>query len=136
MTDLTAALARTLADDGVAPKHADRLAGLLEPVVRDLAPLPDLIGIPDIKTMFGHQPHTQTVEQWRNRGRLPEPELQVGRTPIWRRRTILEWAVATGRSGRLTEESQARLNAQPKLLAAITDAISHPERAVPRQARR
>lgn len=36
----------------------------------------------------------------------------------------------------VVSEAQARLNAQPNLLAQLTDAIDHPERAVPIPPRR
>jgi hypothetical protein len=40
-----------------------------------------------------------TVDQWRRRGIFPPPdwpEFETGR-PLWRRRTVLDWAKETGR---------------------------------------
>lgn len=38
-----------------------------------------------------------TVYQWRKRGLLPEPDFEAGKSPMWERRKILQWAKDTGR---------------------------------------
>lgn len=39
----------------------------------------------------------QTVDQWRHRGLLPEPEWTVSGNPAWKWQTIERWARDTGR---------------------------------------
>jgi hypothetical protein len=58
-------------------------------------PLPPLVGLREITNLFGTE-HL-TVNQWRYRGQLPEPDLTVSKTPIWRLSRIEQWATQTGR---------------------------------------
>lgn len=39
----------------------------------------------------------ETVYQWRYRGVMPEPDMQLDGHPGWRLRTIERWARSTGR---------------------------------------
>src|SRR4051812_41769137 len=52
-----------------------------------------------------------TVDQWRQRNLLPQPEWVVGGRPAWRESTILEWAQRTGRPTSL-EKSVRRIFAE------------------------
>ena len=58
----------------------------------------DLVGLPDIPQMLGTA--RQTARQWRTRGVLPEPQALVSGAPVWERRTIIDWALATHRIDR------------------------------------
>ena len=53
------------------------------------------VGIPEIAQRLGVQ--RATVDQWRFRGLLPEPEWTVGGGPAWDWPTIEAWAKQTGR---------------------------------------
>lgn len=55
-----------------------------------------LVGIIEIAQMLSVR--RGTIDAWRNRGQLPEPEWVVSGTPIWRAETIGAWAASTGRS--------------------------------------
>ena len=55
----------------------------------------NLIGLTELADVFGVR--LKTVHQWRTRRRLPDPDLEVGGRPAWRRTTIERWAKATGR---------------------------------------
>jgi predicted DNA-binding transcriptional regulator AlpA len=39
-----------------------------------------------------------TLRQWKNRGRLPEPSYQIGQSPAWTGKTIEDW-IATAKPG-------------------------------------
>ena len=67
--------------------------------------IPHLVAIGDIKKIFGYPDDTQTVNQWRLRGVLPEPVRVYGKTPVWRYDEIIQWAERTGRvvKNRLTD---------------------------------
>jgi len=52
-----------------------------------LAEIPDRLGVV-----------RRTVDQWRMRGLLPEPEWTVGGRPGWRWSVIESWAWETGRT--------------------------------------
>lgn len=53
------------------------------------------LGIPEIAERLGVQ--RETVDQWRARGILPDPDWTVGGRPAWRWSTIRRWARETGR---------------------------------------
>jgi predicted DNA-binding transcriptional regulator AlpA len=55
----------------------------------------DLLDIQAVADLLGVQ--RETVEQTRWRGKMPDPDLYVGRSPAWRRRTIDQWIKETGR---------------------------------------
>jgi predicted DNA-binding transcriptional regulator AlpA len=57
----------------------------------------DVIGLAEIAELLDVS--RQTVDQWRTRGRLPEPDGTVGGRPAWRTETITAWAAQTGRGG-------------------------------------
>lgn len=59
------------------------------------ASIPHLVGLVEIIDMMGVRP--QTVYHWRTRGVMPDPDLTVSRTPMWRYDRIVEWAGKTGR---------------------------------------
>jgi hypothetical protein len=61
-----------------------------------MAKLPHLVGLLEITEMMGVQ--SQTAYHWRTRGVMPEPDLVVSKTPLWRYDRIVEWAGRTGRS--------------------------------------
>jgi predicted DNA-binding transcriptional regulator AlpA len=64
--------------------------------VRADSPL-GVLGLAEIADLLGVS--RQTVDQWRTRGRLPEPDGTVGGRPAWRTETITAWAAQTGRAG-------------------------------------
>jgi len=39
-----------------------------------------------------------TVSAYRSRGRMPEPDLQYGRTPLWKPETIRAWRAGQTRA--------------------------------------
>jgi len=53
------------------------------------------VGIPEIAVLLGVK--QATVNQWRYRQNLPEPQWTVGGGPAWDRDDILAWAHETGR---------------------------------------
>lgn len=55
----------------------------------------DVLGLAEIAALLGVQ--RGTVDRWRVRGNLPEPDGTVGGRPAWRTATITAWAQATGR---------------------------------------
>ena len=58
----------------------------------------DFVGLTDIPPMLGIA--RQTARQWRSRGVLPDPQAVVSGAPVWERRTIIDWALATRRIDR------------------------------------
>jgi hypothetical protein len=52
----------------------------------------DLVGITQIAERLG--PPRGTVDSWRSRGQLPEPDHMLGIHPVWEWRTITEWQVS------------------------------------------
>lgn len=57
------------------------------------------IGVQEIAAMLGVE--RATVDQWRTRKTLIEPDWTVGGRPAWATSTIAEWAVATNRRVRV-----------------------------------
>jgi predicted DNA-binding transcriptional regulator AlpA len=53
------------------------------------------VGAIEIASLLGVR--RATVDQWRQRRLLPEPEWTVGGRPAWRESSILAWARSTGR---------------------------------------
>jgi predicted DNA-binding transcriptional regulator AlpA len=78
-----------------------------------IPPAPDkLVSQFEIAALLGVA--LQTVHQWRYRGtkhtkagQFPEPDALIGRVPVWRWETIEQWATASGRWPRATEEQAA-----------------------------
>lgn len=58
------------------------------------APL-KVVGAAEVAFLLGV--HPMTVGKWRRSGKLPEPDALLACGPIWRRTTIVEWAMAKGR---------------------------------------
>ena len=54
-----------------------------------------LLSIPDVAAMFDRA--VGSVEHWRVERLLPEPDEVLGRTPGWRKSTLLRWGRQTGR---------------------------------------
>ncbi len=54
-----------------------------------------LLGIHEIAAMFGVQ--RDTVDKWRSRKLLPEPDEDLHGGPVWYETTIIRWARRTGR---------------------------------------
>ncbi len=55
----------------------------------------DLVGLTDLPELLGIA--RQTARQWRTRGVPPEPQAVVSGSPVWERRTIIDWALETRR---------------------------------------
>lgn len=53
------------------------------------------VGIPEIAERLGVK--RPTVDQWRWRGLLPEPDYTIGGRPAWEWDTIRAWAETTNR---------------------------------------
>lgn len=53
-----------------------------------------LLTMGEIATWFKRE--RGTVEYWRTSGKLPEPDLTLGRTPGWYEDTLLAWGRRTG----------------------------------------
>lgn len=60
-----------------------------------MATTPQLVGLQEIMVLFDVA--RITVDQWRYRHLLPEPDWTVSGTPLWRLQTLLAWAAETGR---------------------------------------
>jgi len=58
------------------------------------------VGQTEIAERLGVSPGT--VQKWRTRGLLPEPEWTVGGRPAWAWATIEAWARMTGRRAEAT----------------------------------
>ncbi|HZW33450.1 MAG TPA: helix-turn-helix domain-containing protein [Isosphaeraceae bacterium] len=45
----------------------------------------------------------RTIQRWRSAGRFPKPDVQIGRTLLWRAETVRDWLAqqAAGRGGRV-----------------------------------
>lgn len=54
-----------------------------------------LLGIYEIAVMFGV--HRDTVDKWRSRDILPEPDEDLHGGPVWWETTLIRWARRTGR---------------------------------------
>jgi len=50
-----------------------------------------------------------TVSSWRQRHQMPKPDKMVsgGKTPLWKKKTILDWADGTGRLRNMQEDKFA-----------------------------
>lgn len=59
---------------------------------------PDVVGVTEIARRLNVRPGT--VDQWRHRGVFPDPAWTIGGRPAWSYRTILRWAILTGRVDR------------------------------------
>lgn len=55
----------------------------------------DLIGLTEIAELL--KVERNVVDQWRRRGRLPDPLKIVSGNPVWARQDIEAWAVETDR---------------------------------------
>ncbi len=55
----------------------------------------DLMGPVEIAAMFNV--HPVTVDRWRRDGKLPPPDGELRRGPVWQRETIVDWGKETGR---------------------------------------
>lgn len=64
-------------------------------VAPKVAPRAELVGIPEIAELLGRP--RATVDKWRRRGVLPEPEWVIGHAPVWQASTVRQWATSTGR---------------------------------------
>lgn len=49
----------------------------------------DLLTTDQVAELAGVKP--MSIHQYRQRGAIPEPDQYVGRTPVWKRRTIDKW---------------------------------------------
>ena len=54
----------------------------------------DLLTLTDVAALLGVQRNTLTAH--RTRGAMPAPDRQYGRTPLWRRSTIVRWRPLAG----------------------------------------
>ena len=54
-----------------------------------------LLGIHEIADAFGVE--RATVDQWRRRGVLPDPDVDLQGGPVWWESTLRRWARASGR---------------------------------------
>lgn len=65
---------------------------------------PQPIGIHEVADMLDVA--RNTVDSWRHRGLMPEPDWTVGGRPAWDAATIREWAQRTGRWPAKTEKGE------------------------------
>lgn len=49
----------------------------------------DLLTTAQVAEMAGVK--AMSIHQYRQRGAIPEPDQYIGRTPVWKRRTIEKW---------------------------------------------
>tara|TARA_R100000808_G_C2096907_1_gene115340 strand:- start:594 stop:800 length:207 start_codon:yes stop_codon:yes gene_type:complete len=50
---------------------------------------PEILGVAEIGKMVGHD--RSTIIQWKHKGKLPEPDYVISKTPIWLKDTIVSW---------------------------------------------
>lgn len=60
-------------------------------------PHPTVVGVADIADRLGVS--RATVDQWKWRGRLPQPKWSISGNPAWDWADIEAWARKTGRTG-------------------------------------
>jgi len=54
-----------------------------------------LLGIHEVADMFGVQ--RDTVDKWRSRDLMPDPDEVLHAGPVWWETTLIQWARKTGR---------------------------------------
>lgn len=99
-------------------------------VTQDADRMPPLIGIQEICWIFDKSP--SAVGQWRNRGTLPNPDLTLSGSPLWRIETILIDAERRGRS--VSQGAVERIRAGERAQARrrqLASPQSGQQRAVP-----
>ena len=47
--------------------------------------------IPEIARLYGIG--EKTITSYKARGQMPQPDLQVGRTPVWKLSTLIAWRI-------------------------------------------
>lgn len=57
----------------------------------------DIVGASELAKMLG-VPRGQ-IYVWKNRGKLPEPDVVLAAGPVWRRSTIERWMKQQNRGG-------------------------------------
>ena len=60
---------------------------------RGIAQIEPYLGLADIREITGHS--ARTVATWRSAGKLPRPDFQQGRRPLWKLSTIQLWLNST-----------------------------------------
>ncbi len=55
-----------------------------------------LYGIHEVAELFGVE--RSTVDKWRSRGVLPDPDENLHAGPVWWETTLIRWARQTGRT--------------------------------------
>jgi uncharacterized protein YjcR len=66
------------------------------------------LGVNEIAEVLGVKP--STVSQWQQRYVLPKPDASInkGRTKLWKTKTIIDWANATGRNNSRKDYEQSK----------------------------
>jgi len=51
----------------------------------------DFLTVADISRLYGIG--EKTITSYKARGQMPQPDLQVGRTPVWKLSTLIAWRI-------------------------------------------
>lgn len=51
----------------------------------------DFLTVADIARLYGIG--EKTITSYKARGQMPAPDLQVGRTPVWKLSTLIAWRI-------------------------------------------
>jgi hypothetical protein len=68
------------------------------PADENAPPHPTIVGVADIADRLNA--NRATVDAWRHRGLLPEPDWTIGGRPAWKWSKVEKWAKETGRFSR------------------------------------
>lgn len=70
------------------------------------------LGVNEIGEVLGVKP--ATVSQWQQRNVLPLPDASInkGRTKLWKTKTVIDWANATGRNNNSQNYEQTKEQAE------------------------
>jgi hypothetical protein len=106
--------------NGHRPNAGDLIVGMLAPELHVLL----MLTVGDIAEMAGVS--KATIDSYRYRGYLPEPQVTRGRTPLWSRPVVARWLTTRPGSGWRTDlyPDAARSPRKPADLAAEGGALA------------
>ena len=83
----------------------------------------DPVGIYEIAKMLNFK--ESTVSSWRQRHQMPKPDKLVnnGKTPLWKTKTILDWAKNTNRLRNMQEDKFAYKQEDDKIQSNLDNSL-------------